>query len=331
MFYGDSSPRPVPAARNLITLDELVSLRLWPPARGNKRERMAIREGHHLSHIRGRGMEYDDVREYQPGDDIRHLDWRLMARTGEAHTKLYREERERPVFVLTDLRSPMHFATRGHFKSVLAAYASAMVMWTTLANGDRVGGSILQPYTEMLCKPSNNRQKVMQMIAALDAAFNAQGAGGSESHDSQSKSSQSRGSGIDKSAGMRSKIPTLADQLIQVESLLSSGTIVYIFSDFHDVDEILKQHLMRLAQRCELKLVLISDPLESQLPEGHTYRFRGHGREVAVDGNRKQQETYKSAFKERLDLLEQLHNLRGVEFAHWESHHHPLFSIANRN
>lgn len=326
MFYGDSSPRPVPAARNLITLDELVSLRLWPPARSNKRERMAIREGHHLSHIRGRGMEYDDVREYQPGDDIRHLDWRLMARTGEAHTKLYREERERPVFVLTDLRSPMHFATRGHFKSVLAAYASAMVMWTTLANGDRVGGSILQPHTEVLCKPSNNRQKVMQMIAALDAAFNAEGADGAQSYGYESK-----GSGIDKSAGMIPKIPTLADQLIQVESLLSSGTIVYIFSDFHDVDEILQQHLMRLAQRCELKLVLISDPLESQLPEGHTYRFSGRGREVAVDGNHKQQETYKSAFKERLDLLEQLHNLRGVEFAHWESHHHPLFSIANKN
>lgn len=311
MFYGDSSPRPVPAARNLITLDELVSLRLWPPARGNKRERMAIREGHHLSHIRGRGMEYDDVREYQPGDDIRHIDWRLMARTGEAHTKLYREERERPVFVLTDLRAPMHFATRGHFKSVLAAYASAMVMWTTLANGDRVGGSILQPHAEALCKPSNNRQKVMQMIAALDASF----------------------SGIQPyvdSLPIGPKL-SLADQLIQVESLLSSGTIVYILSDFYDVDEILQQHLMRLAQRCELKLVLISDPLESQLPEGHTYRFSGYGREVAVDGNRKQQETYKSAFKERLDLLEQLHNLRGVEFAHWETNHHPLFSIANNN
>lgn len=311
MFYGDSSPRPVPAARNLITLDELVSLRLWPPARGNKRERMAIREGHHLSHIRGRGMEYDDVREYQPGDDIRHLDWRLMARTGEAHTKLYREERERPVFVLTDLRAPMHFATRGHFKSVLAAYASAMVMWTTLANGDRVGGSILQPHTETLCKPSNNRQKVMQMIAELDASFG--------------------GIHLDDDTLPTEPILTLADQLIQVESLLSSGTIIYIFSDFHDVDEILQQHLMRLAQRCELKLVLISDPLESQLPEGHTYRFSGQGREVAVDGNRKQQETYKSAFKERLDLLEQLHNLRGVEFAHWESNHHPLFSIANNN
>lgn len=309
MFHGESSPRPIPAARNLITLDELVSLRHWPPARGNKRERMAIREGHHLSHIRGRGMEYDDVREYQPGDDIRHIDWRLMARTGTAHTKLYHEERERPVFVLCDLRDAMHFATRGHFKSVLAAYASAMVMWTTLANGDRVGGSILQPSTEALFKPSNNRQQVMQMISALSQSFIAPTP--SDTPSASAKSLQTL---------------SLAEQIIQIEPRLISGTLVYLFSDFQDADPVLQQHLMRLAQRCELKLVMISDPLETHLPSGNAYRFRGAGREVMVDADQHQQASYLSQFQQRLDQLEQLHNLRGVEFAHWQSNHHPLFS-----
>lgn len=228
MFVGDNSPRPVPQQRHCISLDELLSLRHWPPARRPSRQRMAIREGHHLSHIRGRGMEYDDVREYQPGDDIRHLDWRLMARTGEAHTKLYREERERPVFVLADLRPPMFFATQGHYKSVLASYAAAMTMWTTLANGDRVGGQILGAGGEQLFRPSSNRQQVMAMIAALERSSASMGADVGTYIDSNKPDS------------MTSSI-LLADVLAGAERYISSGTLLYIFSDFHDVDEAVQQ------------------------------------------------------------------------------------------
>lgn len=299
MILADNSPRPVPAARHFVTLEELISLRHWPPARGKGRERMAIRDGHHLSQIRGRGMEYDDVREYQPGDDIRHLDWRLMARTGEAHTKLYREERERPVFVLTDLRAPMHFATRGHFKSVLAAYGAAMALWTTLANGDRVGGQLLGSHAGNLFRPSGNRQQVMGLVAALAQATSPQ----ANPADSGS----------------------LGEALAAAERYLGSGTLLYLFSDFHDVDSSVQQHLMRLAQRCELKLVLISDPLEQQLPQGKRYRFFGRDRELTVDADATQQQRYQARFEQRLALLEQLRNLRGVEFAHWQTDQHPLF------
>lgn len=304
MFVGENSPRPVPAVRNLITLDELVSLRFWPPSRGQKRVGMAIREGHHLSKVRARGMEYDDVREYQPGDDIRHLDWRLMARTGEAHTKLFREERERPVFVITDLRPPMHFATQGHFKSVLATYASAMVIWTTLSNGDRVGGQVLTASGESLFKPSNKRQQVMQMIASL------------------ARGCQQKGDLIPSSE----VLGTLAEKLIEVEQSLKSGTILYLFSDFYDADPVLEQHLLRLSQRCELKIVLITDPLESHLPAGDLYSFTGNGRELKVDANKNQQVRYQAEFQKRLNHLNKLRNMQGVELAHWQSHSHPLFS-----
>ncbi len=262
---------------------------------------MAIRDGHHLSHIRGRGMEYDDVREYQPGDDIRHLDWRLMARTGEAHTKLFREERERPVFVMTDLRTPMYFATRGHFKSVLASYATAMTVWTTLANGDRVGGQLLGGIEPQLFRPSNNRQQVMGLISTL-----AQLSG---------------------RAPVEEKALSLSQTLASAERYLESGTLLYLFSDFHDVDESVQQHLMRLAQRVELKLVLISDPLEQQLPQGKRYRFLGRGREVTVDADAGQQQRYAAQFSARIQLLEKLRNLSGVEFAHWQTDQHPLFQL----
>ena len=304
MFLSDNSPRPVPQQRHCISLDELLSLRHWPPARSPSRQRMAIREGHHLSHIRGRGMEYDDVREYQPGDDIRHLDWRLMARTGEAHTKLYHEERERPVFVLADLRSPMSFATQGHYKSVLACYAAAMTIWTTLANGDRVGGQILGAKGEQLFRPSSNRQQVMAMMAALAKESNTS---------------------VDAEEGIATLPLSLSAVLAKAESTITSGTLLYIFSDFHDVDDSVQQHLMRLAQRCELKLVLISDPLEEKLPQGRRYRFLGSGRELLVDADKQQQQRYYQQFQARIQLLERLRNLRGVEFAHWQTNQHPLF------
>lgn len=313
MFVGDKTPRPVPEQRHFVSLDELINLRYWPPARGHSRERMAIREGHHLSHIRGRGMEYDDVREYQPGDDIRHLDWRLMARTGEAHTKLYREERERPVFVLVDLRSPMYFATQGHFKSVLACYAATMALWTTLANGDRIGGQILGSEKNTLFKPSNNRQQVMRMVSALaEASINRPINNSTNNSNSQNPSEKG--------------YTSLADSLAQAESYLPSGTLLYLFSDFHDLDDAAQKHLMRLAQRCELKMVLISDPMEQRLPEGKPYRFLGDHQELTVNASAQQQARYTTQFDERLQRLDYVHHLRSVEFAHWHTHHHPLFT-----
>ncbi len=304
MNFTANQGRPVPRERDRIGLEELISLRHWPPARGKGRQRMGIREGHHLSPIRGRGMEFDDVREYQPGDDIRHLDWRLMARTGEAHTRLYREERERPVFVLTELRPGMHFATRGHYNSVLAAYAAALTVWTTLANDDRIGGHLLGGAGAQLFRPSGNRQQAMTLIAALAERCN-------------------------QPPQPAEPEPGLVDALAQAERYLGSGTLVYLFSDFHDLSSAVQQHLLRLAQRCELKLVLLSDPLEEQLPQGRGYRFAsafgaGAG-DVTLDLDPQRQASWAQRFQQRLALLEQLHQRRGVEVAHWRTDRHPLF------
>jgi len=123
------------------TLGELIALRR--ELRGNPlRPRRAVRgllAGAHHSRFRGRGMDYLESRLYQPGDDIRNLDWRVTARSGKAHTKLYQEERERPVVVLVDLGPGMFFATRGRFKSVIAARAASFLGWSAVAHGDRIG------------------------------------------------------------------------------------------------------------------------------------------------------------------------------------------------
>ena len=107
----------------------------------------AAQAGDYQAAVKGRGMEYDESRPYQAGDEIRHIDWRVTARTGKAHTKLFREERERPVWLWIDFRAPMFFATRGRFKSVLAAELAALFAWTAARQGDRVGGMVFAEAT----------------------------------------------------------------------------------------------------------------------------------------------------------------------------------------
>ena len=117
-----ASPRVEPGLRDLMSLARAA---MHLPSWHERAKRQT--QGAYLSALRGRGMEYDESRPYQAGDDIRTLDWRVTARTGKPHTKLFREERERPVFVCCDLGKTMRFATQGSFKSVVAARAAALV------------------------------------------------------------------------------------------------------------------------------------------------------------------------------------------------------------
>jgi uncharacterized protein (DUF58 family) len=121
----------------------LIALRGAGEGLSLKASRIAARQsGNYLSRFKGRGMEFDEARQYQPGDDVRTLDWRVTARTGKPHTKLFREERERAVLAWVDMRPTMFFATRGAFKSVIAARAAALIAWSTNQQGDRLGSLV---------------------------------------------------------------------------------------------------------------------------------------------------------------------------------------------
>ena len=120
------------------TLAELIALRATVHARGHgTRGRFGV-SGHALSPLRGRGMEYAESREYSHGDDARHIDWRLTARTGRAHTKLFQAERERLSLIVADTAPALYFGTRVRFKSVQAARAGAIAAWAAVRDGDRI-------------------------------------------------------------------------------------------------------------------------------------------------------------------------------------------------
>ena len=158
---------------SLVSIQLKTLVNLAKPASLLKLHHSSIRSqqsGGYVSRFKGRGMEFDEARLYQPGDDIRSIDWLVTARTGKTHTKVFREERERPVFISVDNRPAMHFATRGVFKSVQAAKIAALLAWVAQHKGDRIGGQI---YTDSACqevKPQNGKHAVLRFLNTLTNA-----------------------------------------------------------------------------------------------------------------------------------------------------------------
>ena len=206
----------------------------------------SILAGAHLSRFRGRGMDFSESREYQPGDDVRHIDWRVTARTGKSHTKLFTEERERPVFLLLDFSSSMYFGTRGSFKSVTAARAASYIAWSVVANGDRVGGLIATPKCIVDTKPASGRRGVLRLLNAISEATFVSKDRNNDQHN------------------------LLHDALMHAVRVVHPGSLVLLFSDFYHLEDDTQKYISRLARHNDLVACQILDPLECAPPDpGH--------------------------------------------------------------
>lgn len=200
--------------------------------------------GSYLTKHKGRGMEFDEARHYQPGDDIRAIDWRVTARTGKTHTKVYREERERPVFVLCDLSSSMQFGTQLLLKAVQAAHLSALISWAAAQRGDKVGALIYSDHNHTECKPLSRKRAVLSICHELMRCQN-------EVHSNISPVSSNL---------------KLEDALARLRRLAKPGSLVYLISDFIQLNDTALQHLLQISRHCEVSALAITDPLERQLP-----------------------------------------------------------------
>jgi uncharacterized protein (DUF58 family) len=160
-------PRVVPPSEGIApTLQELVGLRaLALGRRAPRRGRHGV-TGHALSPMRGRGMEYAESREYAIGDDARHIDWRLTARSGRPHTKLFQAERERLTLIVADTAPTLYFGTRVRFKSVQAARAGAIAAWAALRDGDRVA-ALRGSQREAPIPPAGGPRGALRVLDAL--------------------------------------------------------------------------------------------------------------------------------------------------------------------
>ena len=246
---------PIGVATGIVTTRaELIALGYEPLADAIRRgARVATQAaGQRASRFHGRGMEFAEVRAYQPGDDVRTIDWRVTARTGRPHSKLFDEERERPTWLLVDLGPSMRFGTRCAFKSVAAARAAALLAWQAHAAGERVGGSIAAPGLRVELPPGRTRRQLLRFLDALAGGTAAVGAGASEE---------------------------LATQLGRIQPRLRSGSRVVLVSDFYALDEAFVRALRGLARRCDVTLVHVFDPIECTPPPAGRYRV-SDGREI---------------------------------------------------
>lgn len=243
----------------------------------------SAQSGGYLSRFKGRGMEFDEVRCYQPGDDIRSIDWRVTARSGKPHTKLFREERERPVFISVDYRASMFFATRGVFKSVMAAKLAALLAWSANHHGDRVGGQIFsEGYTEDF-KPLGGRSAVLRFLHYLAAP--STGDIGSR----------------------RPAQETITRSMAHLCRLAHPGSLVFLISDFRKLDGAAETHLMRLSRHCEVVMLEIHDPLEAELPPPGRYRLGDGAGELLLDtGDAAQAQEYRQRFLLHQEQLRKL-------------------------
>lgn len=240
--------------------------------------------GPHLSAFKGRGMEFDESRPYQPGDDVRNLDWRVMARSGRPHTKLYREERERSVLLWVDLRRPMFFATQGAFKAVVAARATALLAWSAARHGDRVGGLIFSERGRDELRPRLGKKGVLHLIRLLEAHPTG-GAGGSTGKN---------GDGLHAATA-------------RLRRVAHPGSLVFLISDFRHLDERSEAQIVQLAQHSDLVLIQVHDRLERELPVSGRYRFSDGVRSLTLDaGSREVRKNHQVRFEEHVARLQNL-------------------------
>ncbi len=241
----------------------------------------ASQAGDYQSAFKGRGMEYDESRLYQAGDDIRNIDWRVTARTGKAHTKLFCEERERPVHIWVDFRAPMFFATRGKFKAVIAAELASLFAWTANRQGDRVGGVIFSDTVHHELKPQRGKSAVLRLIKHM------------VEHPAWQQKDVVEG----QQQGM-------LRSLINLRRMTRPGSLVILLSDFRGFDEQSRSHLIRLRQHNELIMVHIYDWLEAFLPPAGSYRIRNGEQELVFDTHNKKLVTeHAEKFKSHQDYL----------------------------
>jgi uncharacterized protein (DUF58 family) len=231
--------------------------------------------GAYLSSFKGRGMEFDESRIYQAGDDIRNMDWRVTARTGTAHTKVFCEERERPVLLWLDLNSSMMFATKNKFKSVIATEIATLIAWSAATNSDRVGGLIFSADAHTELKPRRGKTAVLDFIGHCTKHV-------AWSFDRSALSSE-------RNLAERN----MASAVSRLRKVTHPGSLIFMISDFREMDENAFAHIANIARNNDIILIKISDPIEADLPAAGSYRLTDGLKELQIQtASKKTREQY---------------------------------------
>lgn len=240
------------------TLDDLIKLQYGARKLATipVKQSYATLSGSYSSPFKGRGVDFSEVRLYQAGDDIRTIDWRVTARTGKTHTKLFTEERERPVIFTLDLGPSMFFGTRAAFKSVVATRICALLAWSSFRTGDKVGLLLNLQERHHELKPTGGKKGVLRLLRTM-ADATQKIATFTESPDANK----------------------LKETILRLKRVARPGSLMFIVSDFYGFDNDAQLHLATLARHTTIVMIQIYDPIERHAPPPGVYSI-SNGKQI---------------------------------------------------
>ena len=221
----------------------------------------SLLSGRYASRMRGRGLNFEEIRDYRTGDDVRSIDWKVTARLQSPHVRVFNEERDRQGLLVVDQRLSMFFGTRRSMKSVTAAEIAAVVAWRILNVGDRVGGIVFNDHTIDDVKPRRSRRIVLQYLSKLVAQNQALGVG----------------RGITRDATMLNRA------IDRIRRVAPHDATVVIFSDFDGADETTRHAVAALAAHNTVIAILVHDPSQSELPAAGRMTITDGELQIALD------------------------------------------------
>ncbi len=265
-----------------VQLDELV--RLQYKASGfsflPKQPIHSVLSGRHASKLRGRGLNFEELRNYLPGDDTRNIDWKVTARTRTPYVRVYTEEKDRTVWLLVDQRVSMFFGSTKRMKSVVAAEVAALAAWRVLSVGDRVGALVFNDSDISVVPPHRSRERVMQIL----------------------KQVVEKNQALSADPGLKPDAGKLNEALKQVSLLARHDCLVCLITDGDGLNPETRKHITRLAEHNDVLTAFIYDPLEKDLPAAGRLRFAdGEGQLEADTSSRKLRTAFHNEFEQRLE------------------------------
>ncbi len=249
----------------VVEIQELIALKQRVRREHCRLPVTRVQAGNHLSRFRGRGMDFAETRHYQAGDEVRHMEWRVTARTGRPHVKIFQEERERPVIIMTDFSPSMFFGTRHALKSVVAAKLAALIAWTAVKQQDKVGALLFGADTNFNeFTPRAREAGIMPLLAGLSA---------------RSKRLQDK----NKVASTSSFV----DALIRLKRVARHGSVLVIISDFYHLCPEAEKHLRHLQGHCSVLMYHCADALELAAPAAGNYAISNGSSQLSFSTEKK--------------------------------------------
>lgn len=280
----------------VATVSELATLgqRVAKQNLGARKLSRIFLSGQYASHFRGRGMDYLETRPYADGDDIRNIDWRVTARSGKTHSKVFIEERDRPMLIVGDFSPSIYFGTRNAFKSVVAARIGACLAFSGIQRGDRIGCLLQTPEGSTDIRAKGGRNHTMQVLQALATATMQL------EHVEQSERDPN----------------TLSKLLEQACRTAPTGSTVILLSDFYQHSERYKKPLFRLVQHTDIIAFHLFDPLEKMLPLGRNTPLSDGNKRLKVYTQQKDQQQQLHKFESHCSELKTLFEKMGQVLVH---------------